>query len=70
MANTLPLSFSVSDSVLLENSLLPIGEEDDSIEMEKDSVSPSLDTTLDLSALPFDPCNPLLRAAPVSVLAN
>lgn len=70
MANTLPLSFSVSDSVLLENSLLPIGEEDDSIEMEKDRVSPSLDTTLDLSALPFDPCNTLLRSAPVSVLAN
>ena len=70
MASTLPLSFSISDSVLLENSLFSIGEEDDSIEMEKDSISPSLDTTLDLSALPFDPCNPLLRSAPVSVLAN
>ena len=56
--------------MLLENSLLSIDEEDDSIEMEKGSIPPSLDTTLDLSTIPLDPCNPLLRSAPVSVLAN
>ena len=62
-----PTEFSVSDAVLLENSLFSIKEEEDSIEVQEDDMY-EIDTSLNLSSFPMDMQDSLLHSAPVSVI--